>query len=291
MALTLMVVGFVTMTVREVRQMLAERMERFGRDSFQEPEERPLAREATDERTLRALVDRYGVIELVQRYLQARTWGERAEVVRNRVSLIPAMESYYKSNLLERTSQPQIQAIVEERPGIPEVLRVGWAGPQGQAGWVYVVQEAGAYQVDWEASVQKEPIPWSLFISQRRPESLVYRVWAKRLAIETTQFPEEEFLCLKFAPSPESEFCFGFLARSSPQMASLREALFLDQEQGDDWEVKDPWVAVTVRLRFPAPDPRDVTTLGETGKRVVVEEVLALSWVLNEEGSGPFLPE
>ena len=206
----------------------------------------------------------------VDGYLGAFSVEEKARYVRNPKRVLPLMRDYYLRHTLTTGRVRTIENIrpteVGKRPFF--VVEVSVEG-QDEAELLLVEDcKDGELRFDWESEVTYQPVGIADYLESKPTEPLVFRAYARMDSFYSFEFSDQNrYQSFKLTFREDDEFLFGYADRRSVEGRGL---LALLEEKGEG-------LPVLLRLRF-SPDTK-------SRRSVLIEEVLATSWVWSGEGS------
>lgn len=201
-------------------------------------------------------------MDLMQRYLQARSWREKLPLVRDAARLEPMMRNFYEE-------QKHADPVVDRLEGVQqflfhgvEMLKLDYAARSvsGKLEAALLRDPAGALKLDWESYVGYSDMAWSACRKARPTEPKVFRAFASVGDYWNYEFQDESrYLSVRLVSPDELETLHGFCERDSGVGRELSSVLSRSAQQQ----------AVTVRIAFPEKAESDecVRILGLVAER------------------------
>ncbi len=211
----------------------------------------------------RVLVER--LERVVADYLAAPSVELKSKFVRHPERVLPLMREFYQHRGL---ATARLQSIETLRPA--EVENYPFFGidvkVEGKSDVQLLLLEDcadGELRFDWESEVNYQPMAISDYLEEKPTESMDFRVYAEMDTFYSYEFTNQErYQPLKLTFRDEDEFLFGYVEKGS---AEARRLFALLEEKKTEYPL-------LLRLRF-LPNT-------ESRRSVLVEKVLATSWVL-----------
>lgn len=220
-------------------------------------------KEARETASALALIER--LERAVSGYLSASTVEEKSSYVRHRERVLPLMRDHYRRHELLGEEFESIEdlraAEVENYPFFGVDVKV--AGKTDVKLLLIEDCEDGELRFDWESEVSYQPMAISDYVGKKPTDVMEFRVYAELDSFYSYEFSDQDrYKSIKLTFRDEDEFLFGYVERGSMQERGLTAIL----------EGKENEFPLLLRLRF-LPDTR-------SRRSVLIEEVLATSWVL-----------
>ena len=205
----------------------------------------------------------------VEGYLRSSEIEEKASYVRNRRRVLPLMKDYYLRHPLPVEKVSSIENIlpteIGKRPFF--VVEVAVEGKEELELLLAEDCEDGELRFDWESEVTYQPVGVADYIENKPTEPMAFRAYAQLDSFYSFEFSDQSrYQSFKLTFREEDEFLFGYAERKSVEGRGLLALL----------EGKKEGLPVLVQLRF----SQDTNSL----RSVLIEKVLATSWVWSGEG-------
>lgn len=215
------------------------------------------------------------VEQVVRRYLATTSVEEKSKHVRHRARVLPLMREYYQRREL---TSARFQSIGDIKPAEVEnypffgidVMIEGKSDAQ-----LLLIEDCadGELRFDWESEVNYQPMAISDYLEKKPTEAMDFRVYVALDTFYSYEFSDQErYQPLKLTFRDEDEFLFGYIEKGSADGRGL--AALLGAKKG--------YLPLRLRLRF-LPNTR-------SRRSVLVEKVLATSWVQIEESESAVQP-
>ena len=167
--------------------------------------------------------------DVIEDYFAAENWQERYAVVLQRATTRSQMESHYRSIPLNDNKVWDIVRIDGEKEvDVGKYIRlVAWYGStqDRQTPHLYYVKRTpDGYRIDWEASLQDNPMTWKAYMAQRPLSPMIFRVAASLATYYNYEFRNAQpgYFSIKLDPSV---FLYGYVKRGSKSGKRMYEIL------------------------------------------------------------------
>ena len=208
--------------------------------------------------------------EVIIDYFAAESWQDRLAFVLHPNTTEPRMKRHYgysKPGDLEVTNIIPIDG--KNKIGVGEYveLEVHFKDNQDMPQWhhYYVKHTPDGYKIDWEASLQKNPMTWKAYMVQRPTKPMLFRVAASLDTYYNYEFRDahNNYLSIQFNIGTLSTL-YGYVRRESKSGKRMYEIL----KDGE-------YHYLIVKIRFLAgDDPRSNT--------VLIDELVSEDWTIRE---------
>ena len=209
--------------------------------------------------------------DVIEDYFAAKNWQERYPVVLQRATTRSLMEAHYRTMPLKANNDYEVWDIVridgEKEVDVGEYIRlVAWHGtPDRKSSNLYYVKRTpDGYRIDWEASLQDNPMSWNAYAAQRPLDAMVFRVAARLATYYNYEFSNAQFshLSIHLNSVHLIPMIHGYVERGSKSGKRMYEIL-------KDGEIHH----LTVKIRF--------LPYRSKGNTVLIESLISESWVID----------
>ncbi len=206
--------------------------------------------------------------DAIKDYFAAKNWQERYAIVLQRATTKSQMESHYGSISLEDNKVWDIVRIDGEKEvDVGKYIRlVVWYGTQDRKKphLYYVKRTPDGYRIDWEASLQDNPMSWKAYMAQRPLNSMTFRVAAGLATYYNYEFSnaQPDYFSINLNSIDLIPSLYGYVERGSKSGKRMYEIL----KDGETHHL-------TVKIRF--------LPYRSTSNTVLIDTLISESWIID----------
>ncbi len=201
-------------------------------------------------------------IEVLRKFLSAKTWKERLQWVRPTTNIASMMETFYSKHADGPVFFENIVESPTDNAGFYEHTVVLQGGGIRQ---VSVEKIDKGHRVDWISFVGASEMSWSEFKNEKPTSPVVMRVMVANGFYYENQFGSPQVLkCLELRTisEPGAEMIYGYLEKGSAMTRQIEYWISQNKEVA---------IPLTLRLKYPTNAPSD--------RQVWVTEIVRQGWL------------
>lgn len=203
--------------------------------------------------------------DVIEDYFAAENWQERYAVVLQRATTRSQMKSHYGFSPLKDKVWNIVRIDGEKEVDVGKYIRlVVWHGStqdRQMSHLYYVKRTPDGYRIDWEASLQDNPMSWKAYMAQRPLKPMIFRVAANLASYYNYEFSNAQpgYFSIKLDPYA---FLYGYVKRGSKSGKRMYEIL----KDGETHHL-------TVKIRYLSDRSDDGT--------VLIDTLISESWIID----------